>query len=120
MTTVPHEINHPDETSESARKASAPDPLHAPDPLETTLTTAADRIDLAEWSRFIPPIKARIPEVRLGKRWVSTLWILPIGFALLIIGIAVAQGLRTLPAVQHFIATYPGQGAFQPPVTLGF
>ena len=63
---------------------------------------------------------ARIPQVRIGKRWVSILWALPIGFAGLIIGIAVAQQLRTYPAVQRFIQTYPGQGSFQPPVTTGF
>ena len=63
---------------------------------------------------------ARIPQVRIGKRWISTLWLLPIGFALLIIGIAVAQLVRTYPVVQHFILSYPGQGSFQPPVTTGF
>src|SRR5262245_31582268 len=125
---TPHEIGklasgsqdgHED-GSEAARASDAPDPLHAPDPLETDLTSAANRIDVAEWSRRIPPIMARIPEVRIGKRWVSVLWALPIGFAGLIIGIAVAQYLRTYPAVQQFILRYPGQGSFQPPVTTGF
>jgi methionine sulfoxide reductase catalytic subunit len=32
----------------------------------------------------------------------------------------VCQQLRIYPAVQHFIKTYPGTGAFQPPVTIGF
>src|SRR5262250_3203075 len=123
---TPNETNRPDNASEAARAASAPDPLHRPDPLEARLSTSAhpgspdDRIIAAEWARHIPPIMARIPQVRVGKRWVSTLWLLPIGFALLIIGIAVAQQLRTYPAVQHFILTYPGQGSFQPPVTTGF
>src|SRR5499427_10550204 len=125
---TPHEIGklasgsqdgHED-GSEPARASDAPDPLHAPDPLETDLTSAANRIVVAEWARRIPPIMARIPQVRIGKRWVSTLWLLPIGFALLIVGIAVAQQLRTYPVVQHFILSYPGQGSFQPPVTTGF
>jgi methionine sulfoxide reductase catalytic subunit len=103
-----------------ARAASAPDPLPAPDPLEAELSTAEDHIVLAEWSRRIPPVMARIPDVRIGRRWVSTLWIVPIGIALLVVGIAVAQHLRTYPAVQEFIETYPGQGDFQPPVTTGF
>ena len=63
---------------------------------------------------------ARIPEVRIGKRWVSTLWILPIGAAALIVGVAVAQHLRGIPTVAAFIDTYPGVGAFQPPVYSGF
>src|SRR5499427_6523543 len=122
----PGETNRPGGGREAARVASSPDPLHAPDPLETELSSRAspgapdDRIVVAEWARRIPPIMARIPEVRISKRWVSTLWFLPIGFALLIIGIAVAQQLRTYPDVQHFIDTYPGQGSFQPPVTTGF
>ena len=39
---------------------------------------------------------------------------------LLVIGIAVAQQVRTYPAVQGFIQHYPGQGSFQPPVYAGF
>ena len=117
---TPREGNRAGGGGESARIVSAPDPLRVADPLETELSTAEDRIAVAEWSRRIPPIMARVPEMRIGKRWVSTLWILPISVALLIIGIAVAQQLRTYPAVQHFIDTYPGQGSFQPPVTTGF
>jgi thiosulfate reductase cytochrome b subunit len=90
------------------------------DPLRDELTPAGDRIDAQEWSKLVPPVLARIPEVRIGKRWVSTLWILPIGLAVLVVGVAVAQQLRTYPMVVHFIETYPGAGAFQPPVYSGF
>nr|WP_121764785.1 hypothetical protein [Streptomyces chartreusis] len=38
----------------------------------------------------------------------------------LLIGVAVAQQLRTYSAVQDFIETYHGQGSFQPAVTSGF
>src|SRR5215471_6556070 len=123
---TPDDINRPDVASEAARSESAPDPLGTPDPLEAQFATRGhpgapeDRIASAEWSRRIPPIMARIPQVRIGRRWVSPLWLLPIGFALLIIGVAIAQQLRTYPAVQEFIRTYPGQGSFQPPVTTGF
>lgn len=117
---VPSEGNGPADEREVAHAASAPDPLHNTDPLERELSRGDDRIDVAEWTRRIPPITARIPEVRIGKRWVSTLWILPISIALLIIGIAVAQQLRSYSAVQDFIHTYPGQGRFQPPVGTGF
>lgn len=114
------EGSRPNGRRKAVRAGSAADPLSLPDPLELDLSTAEDRIVVAEWSRRIPPIMARIPVVRIGRRWVNTLWILPISVALLIIGIAVAQQLRTYPAVQHFIDTYPGQGRFQPPVTTGF
>src|SRR5215469_3398873 len=123
---TPSENNRPDNASEAARAASAPDPLHNPDPLEARLSTSAhpgapdDRITAAEWARHIPPIMARVPEVRIGKRWFSILWLLPIIVVGLLIGIAVAQQLRTYSGVQNFIHTNPGQGSFQPPVTSGF
>jgi methionine sulfoxide reductase catalytic subunit len=63
---------------------------------------------------------ARIPEVRIGKRWYSIAWLIPIVVAGLIVGIAVCQQLRTYPAVQSWIASHPGTGDFQPAVTTGF
>jgi DMSO/TMAO reductase YedYZ molybdopterin-dependent catalytic subunit/thiosulfate reductase cytochrome b subunit len=105
---------------EVAGAASAPDPLAAPDPLEAELSTAGDRIVAAEWSRRIPPVMARVPQVRIGRRWFSILWLLPIGVAGLIIGIAVCQQLRHYSVVQSWIASHPGTGDFQPPVTAGF
>jgi hypothetical protein len=49
----PSKNSGPGSGAETARVASAPDPLHAPDPLETELSPAADRIAAAEWSRRI-------------------------------------------------------------------
>src|SRR5215471_20705909 len=100
--------------------ATAPDPLSAPDPLEAKLTPGEERINLAEWARFIPPVKARIPEVRIGKRWYSTGWLIPIGIVGVIVFIALCQQLRTYSGVQSFIAEYPGTGSFQPAVNSGF
>src|SRR5215471_3066375 len=99
---------------------SARDPLSAPDPLETELSGAEDRIVLADWSRRIPPVMARIPEVRFGKRWVSTAWLIPIVVVGLIVFIGVCQQLRTYPGVESWIAQHPGTGNFQPPVSGGF
>jgi thiosulfate reductase cytochrome b subunit len=110
-----------DGEAELAGKATDPDPLSAaPDPLEAELSPAEERIYLAAWSRRIPPIMARIPEVRFRKRWYKITWILPIIVVGLLIGIAVAQQLRIYPSVQHFIQTNPGQGSFAPPVNKGF
>jgi thiosulfate reductase cytochrome b subunit len=112
--------NSPDGGGQVARQALTGDPLTAPDPLEAELSPAEDRIVAAEWSRRIPPIPARVPEVRFGKRWFSTLWLIPIGVTGLLILVAVCQQLRTYKGVQHFIKEYPGTGSFQPAVTLGY
>lgn len=78
---------------------------HTRDPLRASLTGAADQLRLDHW---LPPQRGIAPHVRIGRRWVSTLWALPLLVLLLVLGIAAAQQLRTIPAVQAFIARYPG------------
>ena len=76
------------------------------DVLEVELSSADDRLNLSKW---LPPQWGEIPRVRFWKRWYSVLWIIPFGMAGLIISIALAQDLRqNNPAVQQFIARYPG------------
>ena len=75
------------------------------DPLATTLTVADDRVRLNHW---LPPQTGVVPRIRIGQRWINVLWALPLIFVLLVIGIAVAQALRELPVVQHFLLSYPG------------
>jgi len=41
-------------------------------------------------------------------QWFNLLWLVPIGFVLLVAGVVVAQALRELPPVQAFIEKYPG------------
>ena len=69
----------------------------AQDPIQASLTQADDRVLLSHW---MPPQAGIVPRIRFGSRWVNVLWALPIVFVLLVIGVAVAQGLRTLPGVQ--------------------
>src|SRR5215831_14229185 len=73
---------------------------------ETKLTHPDDRIRLSDW---LPPQRGVIPHIRLGKRWVNICWLLPLGFLFLLTGVAVAQELRQIPAMQAFLARYPGQ-----------
>jgi hypothetical protein len=105
-----YEIGHEKDDGEVARSATAADPLCSPDPLDAHLATSV----------HYGASDAGTPEVRIGQRWFSILWLLPISFVGLLIGIAVAQQLRTYAAVQQFIQTSPGQGSFQPPVYDGF
>jgi len=58
--------------------------------------------------------------VRIGKRWYSSAWLIPIALVGVIFFIALCQQLRTYPAVQSWIASHPGTGDFQPAVTTGF
>ncbi len=75
------------------------------DPLAMKLSTADDRVLLSSW---LPPQAGVVPKVRFGRHWVNALWALPVIFVLLVIGVAVAQALRQLPAVQAFLVRYPG------------
>jgi DMSO/TMAO reductase YedYZ molybdopterin-dependent catalytic subunit/thiosulfate reductase cytochrome b subunit len=73
------------------------------------LTRGEDVIDPEAWSRALPAATGIVPRIRIGsRRWLSTMWLAPIGFVALIVAIAVAQELRTLPSVAKFIADHPG------------
>ena len=79
------------------------------------LTPGEDVIDPATWAGGIPHASGIAPRVRVGaSKWFNLLWLLPIGFLLLIIAVAIAKGLRGDPSVQRFIARYPGTLASTP------
>ncbi|MGH9487523.1 MAG: molybdopterin-dependent oxidoreductase [Terriglobales bacterium] len=72
---------------------------------EEQLAKGEDYLNRKKW---LPPQSGIIPRVRVAGWWINVLWAIPIGAVGLVICIAIAQELRTLPAVQHFIAAYPG------------
>jgi methionine sulfoxide reductase catalytic subunit len=73
------------------------------------LSTGEHVIDPENWAGRLPASAGIPPRVRIGrKRWLNLLWLLPVGFLLILIAVAVAQGLRDMPVVQRFIARYPG------------
>jgi methionine sulfoxide reductase catalytic subunit len=79
------------------------------------------QVDLDDWAGGIPQEKARVPAIRIGSRWFSTLWLVPIGLAGLMVTVALAQQLRQYGWMQSFIETYPGTSTtYAPPVTSGF
>jgi methionine sulfoxide reductase catalytic subunit len=97
-------------------RSSAPDPVRdvttgSPQALATyrdRLTKGEDAIDPDQWSGSLPAASGVPPRIRIGRgRWFNLLWLLPIGFVLLIIAVAAAQGLRHVPAVDRFIAAIP-------------
>ncbi len=73
------------------------------------LSTGDDAVDRATWAGSVPAQSGITPRVRVGRyKWFNLLWLLPIGFVLLIAGVALAKELRGLPSVQSFIGQYPG------------
>jgi hypothetical protein len=87
------------------------------DPIEAELSPADDRVLLNNW---LPPQVGVVPKIRIGRRWINVLWALPAGFVLAVIGVAVAQALRELPAVQDFLVRYPGVPPSARAVSAGF
>lgn len=87
------------------------------DPIEGKLSPADDRVLLNDW---LPPQAGVVPKIRIGQHWINVLWVLPIGFVLAVIGVAIAQALRELPAVQEFLVHYPGVPPTARAVTDGF
>ncbi len=50
-------------------------------------------IDPATWAGSVPQVNGIAPRVRVGRNnWFNLVWLLPIGFLLLIIAVAVAKG----------------------------
>lgn len=78
------------------------------DPFQAQINPAHDRVQQDRWA---PPQNGVCPEIRLGKRWFSVLWLLPIGCIALVCALAVGHELRMLPVVQEFIARYPGHSS---------
>lgn len=60
------------------------------------------------WAGSVPTAGGVTPRVRLGRRWFNLLWLLPLGFAILLACVAAAKGLRNMPSVERFIGAYPG------------
>lgn len=73
------------------------------------LTVGEDVVDPSTWAGSVPVAHVIAPRVRIGgSRWFNLLWLLPIGFVLLIVAVAAAKGLRDMSSVQDFIARNPG------------
>jgi DMSO/TMAO reductase YedYZ molybdopterin-dependent catalytic subunit/thiosulfate reductase cytochrome b subunit len=88
------------------RGGSTPEP---PDSFRSGLTKGKDAVDPSAWAGSVPPASGIAPRVRVGRdRWFNLLWLLPIGFLVLISAVVAAKGLRGIPSVQRFIERYPG------------
>lgn len=79
--------------------------------LRERLTAGEDAVDPKTWAGSIPAAFGIAPRLRIGtNRWLNVVWLLPIGWVLLLLGVAMAQYLRELPAVREFVQRHPGTG----------
>lgn len=80
-----------------------------------------ERVDERQFAGGIAQVPARFPSVRVGRHWVSALWLVPLAAVGLIVVIAVAQQLRQYSWMQDFLARYSGTStSYAPAVTTGF
>jgi len=87
------------------------------DELDTTRYASVDE----HWAGGVPAQYGVAPRVRVGReKWFNLLWLVPIGLLLLLIAVAVAQGLRGLPGVQDFLHRYPGFSELPAHTPVGF
>ncbi len=78
-------------------------------------------IVVKDWAGGIAETDAKLPSVRVGRRWFPLLWLVPVGVVAVVVLIAVAQQLRTYEWMQTFLTQYPGTSPdYIPPVTDGF
>ena len=73
------------------------------------LRLAENIINPETWAGGIEDKRAIAPRLRVGRdKWFNLLWLIPVGFALLVAAVAVGKGLHNMPAVHAFIQRYPG------------
>jgi DMSO/TMAO reductase YedYZ molybdopterin-dependent catalytic subunit/thiosulfate reductase cytochrome b subunit len=93
-----------------------------PDPLEASLTGRREGpITLDDWAGGLAQNRAQLPSVRIGRRWFSSLWLVPLGIVALVLSIAVVREMTRYGWYQGFIARYPGTSTdYVDPVASGF
>ncbi len=100
---------------------------HEPDPLADSLLPFYNQghrngpIVVDDWAGGIPQTRAQLPAVRIGRRWFSSLWLVPLGILALVLSIAVVREMAQHEWFQSFVARYPGTSThYVQPVTTGF
>jgi thiosulfate reductase cytochrome b subunit len=74
-----------------------------------------------DWAGGVPAQYGVAPRIRIGRtKWFNLLWLIPIGVVLLMAGVAVAKGLREIPAVQEFLRQFPGTSELPAGAPVGF
>jgi DMSO/TMAO reductase YedYZ molybdopterin-dependent catalytic subunit/thiosulfate reductase cytochrome b subunit len=76
----------------------------------TEIHHAHDRIDVEAYGGgFDLTRRATAPRLRVGRdKWFNLLWLIPIGFAGLIVAVAIGKGLYNNPTIHAFVERHPG------------
>jgi len=73
------------------------------------LKLAEHEVNPETWAGGLEDKRAIAPRLRVGRdKWFNLLWLIPIGFVLLVAAVAIGKGLHNMPAVQDFITRHPG------------
>jgi sulfoxide reductase catalytic subunit YedY len=74
-----------------------------------------------DWAGGIPQTRAQLPSVRIGRRWFTSLWLIPIGLIGLVLSIAAVREMAHYEWFHEFVARYPGTSTqYVEPVASGF
>ena len=72
------------------------------------LKLAEHDVNPETWAGGLEDKRAIAPR-RVGRdKWFNLLWLIPIGFVVLVAAVAIGKGLSHMPAIQAFIERYPG------------
>ncbi|ERK73509.1 molybdopterin-dependent oxidoreductase [Leifsonia aquatica] len=83
-------------------------------------TRRYDRVG-PDWAGGLPAQYGTAPRLKVWpNRWINVLWLLPLVLLAGVVAIAVARGIVTLPAVQDFMRTYPGESKLPADAPVGF
>ncbi len=108
---MPRPIEHP--TQDTARLEAMLDQHERQGVLD-------GRIVVEDWAGGIPQTRAAMPSLRVGRRWISSLWLVPLTAVGLLVAVALAQQLRQYAWMQEFLRRYPGtSGDYVPAATTG-
>ncbi|MDA4110251.1 oxidoreductase [Mycobacterium holsaticum DSM 44478] len=88
--------------------------------MQSNSQTVTERVRPGEWAGGIADEPAQVPSVRIGRRWISTLWVVPLTVAGLAVAVAIAQHLRQFEWMQEFVLRYPGTAATRGAIESGF
>jgi hypothetical protein len=101
------DANHADRHSDSAGTTALAvgRSLQSDPDFRSEIHTAEDIIDVETYGGgFDLTRRATAPRLRVGRdRWFNLLWLIPIGFAVLVAAVAIGKGLYNTPAVKDFV-----------------